>query len=175
MSDIMILLLSFLGMLLLGVFGVLYVITYFGQKKSECPKCTKKTTPKNTLIIDQGTGEKVKGERDFGFAIISGIGGVLIGAALCVFVLAMVISSLGDDSCSVEGIFIKCVSYGGSSRVETTINLPIAFIALIGGLSAILKGVGRIRNAIRSKGKSMTCEFECPSCKHSWTEEVPAS
>ena len=99
---------------------------------------------------------------------------MLIGAGVCAFVLSMVVSALGDESCSLEGMVVECVRYAGNTRVETTINLPIAIIATIGGLAAILNGVSRIRRAITSKGKPMTCEFECPACKHTWTEEVAA-
>jgi hypothetical protein len=174
MSDTMIALFGCSGMLLFGALGLAYVITSFGRKKSECPKCGKKTVTKKALVVDQTTGENVEGERDFGFALVSAIGGLLIGAGLCAFVLSMVIPALGDESCSLEGIVLKCVSYAGNMRLETTINLPIAFFALIGGLGAILNGVGRMRRAIATRGKPMTCEFECPSCKHAWTEEVAA-
>ena len=175
MSDTMVLLLGCLGTLLIGGVAVAYVITSFARKKSECPECGKKTVTQKAFVVNQATGEKVEGERDFGFALVSAIGGLLIGAGLCAFVFAMVIPALGDESCSLEGIVLECVSYAGNMRVETTINLPIAFFALVGGLGAILNGVGRARRAIATRGKPMTCEFECPSCKHTWTEEVAVS
>ena len=174
LSDIILFLLAAFGILLVGVLGLAYVITSASRKKSECPKCNRKTPPKKAFIVDQTTEEKVEGERDFGFALVSAIGGLLIGAGVCILVLSLLIPAFGDESCALEGIVIRCVSYGGTTRVETTINLPIAFIALVGGLVAVLRSVSRIRRAIASRGKPMTCEFECPSCKHTWTEEVTA-
>ena len=88
--------------------------------------------------------------------------------------LAMLIDALGDESCSLQGMFLKCISYGGGMRMETTINLPLALTVLVVGIVAIPWGVVRIRRALASRGKPMTCEFECPSCKHAWTEEVAA-
>jgi len=174
MSDTLIALFGCTGLLLFGALGLAYVVTSLGRKKSECPECGKKTVTKKALVADPSSGEKVEGERDFGFALVSAIGGLLIGAGLCAFVLSMVIPALGDESCSLKGIALECVSYANNMRLETTINLPIAFLALIGGLGAILNGVGRMRRAVATRGKPMTCEFECPSCKHTWTEEVAA-
>ena len=102
-----------------------------------------------------------------------GVGGLLIGIGLCAFVLFMVIPAIGNDSCSFEGIVIKCVSYGGTTRVETTINLPIAFVALLGGISTFFRGIARVRRAIQSRGKPMTCEYVC-TCQNTWTEDIPA-
>ena len=174
MSDIITVLLGCLGTILIGALVLSYIVTPSSRKKSECPECGKKTPTKKAFIVDQTTGEKVEGERDFGFALVSAIGGLLIGAGVCALVLSIVIPAFGDESCSFEGITLVCTSYAGNMRVETTINLLFAFLALIGGLAAILNGVSRTRRAITSKGKPMTCEFECPSCKHTWTEEIAA-
>jgi hypothetical protein len=171
----MVLLLGCLGTLLIGGLAMAYVITSLARKKSECPECSKKTVAQKATAIDQATGKEIEGERDFGFAIVSAIGGLLIGAGLCAFVLAMVVPALGNESCSFEGIVLECTDYAGNMRVETTINLPIAFFALIGGLGAILNGVGRMRRALATRGKPLTCQFECPSCKHTWTEEAAVS
>ena len=96
MSDTMVMLLGCFGTLLIGGLAVAYVITSLARKKSECPECGKKTAPKRALLVDPATGQEVEGERDFGFALVSAAGGLLIGAGLCAFVLAMVIPALGN-------------------------------------------------------------------------------
>ena len=165
-------LLGCLASILIVVLALAYIFTSANRKKSECPKCSRKSPAKTTYVMDE-SGNKVEGERDFGFAVVSGIGGLLIGIGLCAFMLFMVIPSIGNDSCSFEGIVIKCVSYGGGTRVETTINLPIAFVALLGGISTIFRGVARVRRALYSRGKPKTCEYVC-TCQNTWTEEIPA-
>jgi hypothetical protein len=172
-TDTIGVLLGCLATILIVGLALAYIFTSATRKKSECPKCSRKSPAKTTYVINDETGEKAEGDRDFGFAVVSGIGGLLIGIGLCAFVLFMVIPSFGNESCSFEGIVIKCVSYGGNTKVETTINLPIAFIALLGGISTIIRGIARFRRALYSRGKPMTCEFVC-TCQNTWTEEIPA-
>jgi hypothetical protein len=150
---------------------VAYVITKIGQKKSECPNCTKKNTPKEVFFEDPTTGQKTPGESDFGLALVSAIGYILIGLAASGFPLYLVMSALGDDSCAIEGIIIRCVSYTSTMKVETTLNLLIMGVIFIAGLLGIFNGLGRIVRTFKSRGKPLTLEYECPACNKAWTEE----
>lgn len=165
MSDSTLLVLGCLGTILIAALGLAYIFTSIGREKSECPECGKQTVTKNAFVVDQSTGEKVQGERDFGFSLVSATGEVVIGAGVLLYMLSIVIPALGNESCYFEGIGLVCAGY--------SINLPIAFIAVLGGLGAILNGGVRFRRAFATRGKQLTCEFECPSCKHTWAEEVP--
>jgi hypothetical protein len=73
-------------------------------------------------------------ERDIIFGLVSSLGKILVGFALFVFVLLMIIPTMGSDSCNFEGVVIQCISYSGGYRVDTTINLIYAFLAVIGVL-----------------------------------------
>jgi hypothetical protein len=159
------------GSLLVVLLAVAYIITKIGQKKSECPNCTKNITPKQAFYDDPETGKKTLGERDFAFALVAASGNILIGLAASGFPLYLVLGALGDDSCVVEGIVIRCVSYTSTMKVESTINLLIMGVIFIAGLLGIINGLGRIVRTFKSKGNPLTLEFECPACKHEWTEE----
>jgi hypothetical protein len=139
---------------LLIIVVVAYVYTSTRRDKSECPMCGKKTFPKKTLVVDQTTGEEVEGERDFEYALVTAMIGVVIGASFVV---------------------------GGFSFAEFHGPLDtILYVFLFGmiGLLIIRYGVERVRLAIHrinvTRGKPMTCYFECSSCKHAWTEAVTA-
>jgi ribosomal protein L37AE/L43A len=175
MSDMLIAVFGCSGMLIVGALVVGYVITGNLRKKSVCPNCGKKSLPKKAFVRDPAGGQITPAERDFAYALVTGIGAALIGAAISGFFIALVATSLGDESCSVKGLSLVCVSYGGGMKVTTTINLLIAFLFTIGGFGILVNGVQKIRRAVATKGKPMTTEFVCPKCKHSWTEEfLPA-
>jgi ribosomal protein L37AE/L43A len=174
MSDTLIALFGCTGMLLVGALVVGYLITSFSRKKSACPQCGRKSVPKKALVKDPVSGTVIPAERDFGYALVTGLGVALIGAALALFFITMIVSNLGNDSCTIKGLSQVCVSYGGGSKVTTTVNLLFAFLVIVGGLGGIVNGVQKIRRAAASRGKPMTLEFTCPSCKHTWEEEQPA-
>jgi hypothetical protein len=140
--------------LLFTIVLVAGIITGFRRKRSECPMCGKKTFPKKTLVVDQTTGEEIEGERDFEYALVTAMIGVVIGASF------------------VVGGFSFAEFYG---PLDTMI-----YVFLFGmiGLLLIRYGVERVRRAIHrinvTRGKPMTCHFECSSCKHTWTEAVTA-
>ena len=158
------------GSMLLVVLVLLYIILSIGRKKTECPSCSKKTTPKAAYYKHPETGARVLGERDIGFALVSAIGGLLLGLAAVGFPAYLVLGSLADESCAVEGIIIRCVSYTTTMRVETTINLLIMGLVFLGGLSAVINGLARIVRSFRSRDQALELEFECPSCKKTWSE-----
>lgn len=174
MSSTMVTLLGCFGTVFIVALALAYIGTSISRKKSECPECSKKNPVTKAFYVDESTGEKIEGEGDISFAFVSAIGGIVLGIGACVYVLAITIPAFGDASCDFEGIIIECVSYGGSTKVTTTINLPIAFVALFGGLGAIFNGINRIRRTLASRGKSMIYQYTCSACQHSWSEEAAA-
>jgi hypothetical protein len=142
--------------LLFTVVLVAGIITGFRRKRSECPMCGKKTFPKKTLVVDQTSGEEVEGERDFEYALATAMIGVVVGA----FFVVGGFSNLGLRN------------FGPLDTI-----LYVSLFALP-GLLIIRYGVERIRRAIHrinvTRGKPMTCYFECSSCKHTWTEAATA-
>ena len=111
------------GSIFIVLLAIAYIITSAGRKKSECPNCTKKVAPKQAFYDYPQTGQRTLGESDFAFALVASIGNILIGLAAVGFPLYLVLGALGDESCAVEGIIIRCVSYTSTMKVETTLNL----------------------------------------------------
>jgi len=167
MSDEIIIALSCFGSALLCALALAYIFTAANRNKSKCTECGKDNIIGKAFIVDRTTGKNIEAERDFGYAITSGLSRMLIGAAVCAYIGFLVIYSL-DNECSLKGMIIKCYSMG----LETTIYIPIALIALVSSILAIGRGVNRMRRANFSSGKPLICELVCPSCKHTWIEEV---
>jgi cbb3-type cytochrome oxidase subunit 3 len=158
------------GSIFIVLLAIAYIITSAGRKKSECPNCTKKVAPKQAFYDDPETGQRTLGESDFAFALVASIGNILIGLAAVGFPLYLVLGALGDESCAVEGIIIRCVSYTSTMKVETTLNLLIMGIIFLAGIFGVFNGLGRFVRATKSRGQPITREFECPACKNTWTE-----
>jgi hypothetical protein len=95
-----------------------------------------------------------------------------LGVSAYVFFLTL--SSLQNGACDLEGISLVCTSYGGSTRLETTINLPLALIGFFAGLAMVVRGGGRLMLLNRSRGKISEHTYECPQCRHTWTEDLTA-
>ena len=171
MPEFLILLLACGSFAAVAVLTVGYIATSAARKKVECPNCQNKTPITHAYYIDEATGQKLEGEGDTAFAIFSAIGGVVIGLGVAAFVFFLLLDSL-KDSCNFEGLSLVCTSYGGGMQVETTINLPIALIAFFASIGAIIRGVAKFVRASKSKGKITEHSFECPKCKHAWTEDL---
>ena len=174
MSETLFVLLGCAGGILLVGLALAYIVTSAARKKSQCPECSHKVLPKQAYYLDPQNGGKIPAERDISFGLVSSLGKILIGFVLFVFVLLMIIPTIGNDSCNFEGVVIQCTSYSGGYRMETTINLIYAFLAVIGGLALILSSTGQFQRTLASRNKQLTLEFECPA-KHTWTEKYPAA
>jgi len=173
-SDVITLLSACAGIVFVAILGLGYIITSATRKKSKCPQCGASTHAGKAFIIEQSTGRKIEREKDVAYAMFSAVGGLLLGAGACLWVLYSLYTALQSDSCSTEDLFLKCYDYSGGLRVEWTVNLPVAFVATLGGLAAIGASGRRLLRSIRSIGKPKVCEFACPMCKHTWTEETAA-
>lgn len=172
-SDEVTLLVACLGIIFVVIVALGYIVTSASRKKSKCPQCGVNTPANKAFIIEQSTGRRIEGEADVGYAMFAAIGNLLIGAGICAFVLISFLGAL-QGSCSTEGILLKCYDYRGRFRVETTINLPLAFMGALGGLSLVVASGRKLFRSIQSRGKPKLLEFVCPSCKHTWTEETAA-
>ena len=139
----------------------------------ECPQCKNKTPVTHAYYIDE-IGNKVEGVSDAGFGLFSALGGIVIGLGVAAYIFFLTLSSLKDGACDLEGISLVCTSYGGSTRLETTINLPIALVAFFGGLGAVVRGAARLALLRKSRGKIIEHAYECAACKHAWTEDLTA-
>lgn len=90
-------------------------------------------------------GSGTETEEEANPSLLKSLGSLVLGAAIWAWVGLLYFT--GGD-CSVEGLEIECVS----GRLVTTINLPVAVVAMFFGLIAMVGGVAGIIAAVSEFG-----------------------
>ena len=169
MSDSLSLLLVGLGAFAIIGLAVAYIFTSFRRKKVPCPQCGKKTPIAGAYYTDDVSGQKITGEADIPFALVSASSRVVIGIIAIAYVFIMLVGALGYEDCGFQGISMVCTD-NGAAQDGLEVNLLYSLVAIVGGVIVMFNGGTQFARALQSRGKTMTYEYICLK-DHHWTSK----
>jgi hypothetical protein len=170
MSDSLLILLVGVASLAIISIAISYLFAAVRRKKDKCPQCGARTMAAAATYTDEVTGQKIPGEPDVPFALVSAVARAAIGIIALGYVFIRLFGALGYDSCDLQGISMVC-KYDDPTRPGTIINLVYSLLALVGGVIVIFNGGTLFSRALKSRGKAMTYEFVCAK-DHHWTQQA---